>query len=361
MSDTSESTYRLKEFSNYLKMKGAEAAARSYPSQIRRAASMLGISLNPQTIPNKGALRPLYLELGELCDSDSKFYQLTSALDRYAEFIQSEKDVSTRSKIEHQDPASLQPLPSKGRKLLQAIVEYTEKNETTLERPESFPTYSEMYRSVFPQAPAKLVRVGGLLRKEGLDELNEWTLINASLPRVTGLIVNKQSGRPGPGFSREVNGEDQFDRDWWVEEVKRSLAFDWTPFIGKQKENSPIFPSEDLAPEDLTEHSRTEVSRIIRDSVIVRKVKKLHNYTCQICRTQLELRQDEFYSEAHHLKPLGAPHNGPDIISNLICVCPTCHVKLDYGVIQIDASTILSVKGHNIAQKYIEYHNNLCH
>ncbi|WP_406603762.1 HNH endonuclease [Neolewinella aquimaris] len=27
--------------------------------------------------------------------------------------------------------------------------------------------------------------------------------------------------------------------------------------------------------------------------------------------------------------PLGAPHNGPEDLSNLLCLCPNYHVKFD--------------------------------
>jgi predicted restriction endonuclease len=104
--------------------------------------------------------------------------------------------------------------------------------------------------------------------------------------------------------------------------------------------------------------SETTVYRILRDTTLARNLKKLHNNTCQICGHRLELKNGEYYSEAHHIKPLGSPHNGPDIADNIIVLCPNHHVLCDYGAIKLDAITIRNVAGHTISREYINYHNN---
>lgn len=55
---------------------------------------------------------------------------------------------------------------------------------------------------------------------------------------------------------------------------------------------------------------------------------------------------------AHHIKPLGGEHNGPDVRENILCVCPNHHALLDYGAIKLDP---MLLKG--IERKYIDYHN----
>ena len=120
-------------------------------------------------------------------------------------------------------------------------------------------------------------------------------------------------------------------------------------------------PAVDLDIEVLAPAVRTEVSRIIRNSAIVKEVKAIHANRCQLCKDRLELLPGQYYSEAHHLKPLGQPHDGPDVLGNLICVCPTCHVKLDYAVVSIKPNELLAVEGHQVNEEYIEYHNDrLC-
>lgn len=104
---------------------------------------------------------------------------------------------------------------------------------------------------------------------------------------------------------------------------------------------------------------RTEQTtyRILRDTELARKIKLLHENTCQLCATEIVL-SGKLYAEAHHLKPLGAPHFGPDTPDNIIVVCPNCHVVLDYFGKPLLASEIKSVSGHVIGEEYILYHNS---
>lgn len=102
-----------------------------------------------------------------------------------------------------------------------------------------------------------------------------------------------------------------------------------------------------------TERSKIETYRILRDTELARKVKLLYNNKCQLCGSVIKL-QDRTYSEAHHIKPLGKPYNGPDKLENIIVVCPNCHVQLDYGAIKIEK--LIETK-HTISQEYIDFHN----
>lgn len=69
-----------------------------------------------------------------------------------------------------------------------------------------------------------------------------------------------------------------------------------------------------------------------RDSRVKRQVKAWYDNTCQFCRTMIELPRPPFaYSEAAHIQALGAPHNGPDRVENVLCLCPNCHVRFDMG------------------------------
>jgi predicted restriction endonuclease len=57
------------------------------------------------------------------------------------------------------------------------------------------------------------------------------------------------------------------------------------------------------------------------------------------------------------LTSLGTPHNGPDSVGNVLCVCPNCHVLLDYGAIKLEVSKLLIQPGHVLGRKFIDYHN----
>ena len=78
------------------------------------------------------------------------------------------------------------------------------------------------------------------------------------------------------------------------------------------------------------------------------------DHTCQICGSRILLGDGSPYAEAHHVKPLGAPHNGPDHPGNIVCVCPNCHVMLDYGAIAADPTKL-----SNVLPEFINYHNQV--
>ena len=69
-------------------------------------------------------------------------------------------------------------------------------------------------------------------------------------------------------------------------------------------------------------------SRIVRDSAVTREVKALHGFRCQACGTRIETPTGP-YAEAAHVRPLGAPHHGPDALSNVLCLCPNHHAGFD--------------------------------
>jgi predicted restriction endonuclease len=114
-----------------------------------------------------------------------------------------------------------------------------------------------------------------------------------------------------------------------------------------------------------------ETTRIIRDTKITKQLKLLYKNACQICGKVIRL-SDQDYSEAHHVKPLGNHHNGPDTPGNILIVCPNHHVELDYGSIAIDPETnkiihinakdefygsdLIIRAGHNLDPKFLRYH-----
>jgi len=101
-----------------------------------------------------------------------------------------------------------------------------------------------------------------------------------------------------------------------------------------------------------SERTLQETYRILRDTKLAREVKLANNYRCQICNKTIQLTDGLSYAEAHHVKPLGSPHNGPDIRGNILCVCPNHHVLLDYGVIKLNREDL-----KNINEEFIQYHN----
>lgn len=97
--------------------------------------------------------------------------------------------------------------------------------------------------------------------------------------------------------------------------------------------------------------------RILRDTEIARRVKVLHGYKCQICGDTIKLADGSLYAEAHHIQPLGAPHNGPDIMANLLCLCPNHHVMMDYFTMPLELAKLPGIPGHSVGEEFVRYHN----
>jgi putative restriction endonuclease len=68
--------------------------------------------------------------------------------------------------------------------------------------------------------------------------------------------------------------------------------------------------------------------RIVRSTEVCAKVKQIYNFACQRCGTSIVAGESR-YAECAHIIPLGRPHNGSDDISNVLCLCPNCHVEFD--------------------------------
>lgn len=189
---------------------------------------------------------------------------------------------------------------------------------------------------------------GESLKPQGLSSLADWTVSNG-IPGITGLIINLTSNEPGKGYF-SLFGRDENDYSWWTEQIKQAKNFDWSPYIEDDF---------NLVPSDLSVPDREDIttSRIIRDTGLSNRVKKLNKYECQICGLVINMPEGKKYAEAHHIKPLGQPHSGPDCIENMICVCPNHHAMLDYGAIILSFDEINFKQGHSISKEFINYHN----
>jgi len=117
--------------------------------------------------------------------------------------------------------------------------------------------------------------------------------------------------------------------------------------------------AEDLNEPPTVNRIECQIYRILRDTDLARRMKALYEYQCQLCGYTIQLNNGKRYAEAHHIKPLGAPHNGDDSDENIICVCPNHHVELDYGLIELNKASIRNLPTHTIGDKYINYHNTV--
>jgi hypothetical protein len=126
------------------------------------------------------------------------------------------------------------------------------------------------------------------------------------------------------------------------------------------------------APDKNPEQTTTEQDRLLRDQTVVTELKTLYDHTCQLCGYRLQRAEDAGYSEVHHIKPLGDPHNGPDIPENMLVLCPNHHADFDNGMLTIDPASYTvdhiydeSVSGsqltlcddHQVKTVFLDYHN----
>ncbi len=168
---------------------------------------------------------------------------------------------------------------------------------------------------------------------------------------------------------RKVDGGYRYDglfrvEDYWREEGKLGYLVWRYKLI---KISGETTPGEQVAEEkseyQTPRRAKTTILRIVRDTEEARALKAAYDYRCQICKNRLETPGGA-YAEAAHIRPLGTPHNGPDEPSNLLCLCPNCHVLLEAGAIGInDNLSLIGVpgdllvrKGHQISRDHLAYH-----
>jgi len=106
-----------------------------------------------------------------------------------------------------------------------------------------------------------------------------------------------------------------------------------------------------------------------RSAAVVGWVKNLHNYTCQMCGVRITLRGMP-HAHGAHIRPLDSVHLGPDVLENVLCLCPNCHVQYDHGEIRINqdfrvtgglvgSAALRRVDAHAIDRVQIAYHDQI--
>lgn len=127
----------------------------------------------------------------------------------------------------------------------------------------------------------------------------------------------------------------RYDGLFWVEDHWLSRGQDGF-LVCRFRLVSTVARAAELTQQAQTAPARrsSSIMRIVRDTAMSRHIKKLHDHRCQVCGTRLEGDAGP-YAEGAHIRPLGAPHNGPDTASNVLCLCPNHHVLFDYGAFTI--------------------------
>ncbi|TNB71602.1 hypothetical protein FHJ30_13015 [Arthrobacter sp. BB-1] len=156
--------------------------------------------------------------------------------------------------------------------------------------------------------------------------------------------------------------------DWAVRDGFKVLVYQLRSLVGQTQAGLVASLGALSGGTDEPQRRARTTIRIVRDYRIAASVKRLYDDTCQVCGTQLRTSAGT-YSEAAHIRPLGAPHNGPDVPGNVLCLCPNCHKKFDGHALAINEDWTVTDLGevvgelkrhprHGIMPDHIAYHRD---
>lgn len=122
------------------------------------------------------------------------------------------------------------------------------------------------------------------------------------------------------------------------------------------------------------ERQRVERMEQKRDRRKSAAIKRIYNNECQFCGICLQVSDSQYYSEAAHIQAVGKPHDGPDLMKNMLVLCPNHHLQFDRGILRLEKAgktyrirsrqagdpldgRILELR-HQIDDVFVEYHFN---
>jgi putative restriction endonuclease len=208
-------------------------------------------------------------------------------------------------------------------------------------------------------------------RQVANQQLNRFNLALANSLR-HGLPVRVIRGASPEVYDPPVSGY-RYDGlyrvdDYWSQVSKRHGYRIWRFRLVKLPADGVLADrvGEQLALYDPAARRAVTVSRVVRDTTVTRAVKRLHGYRCQVCGIQLDTPPGP-YAEAAHVRPLGRPHDGPDVLENVLCLCPNHHVLFDRWQLSLtDDLALIGVSGrlrtharHILGVEHVRYHRAL--
>jgi CDGSH-type Zn-finger protein len=204
---------------------------------------------------------------------------------------------------------------------------------------------------------------GGSNQSKSATPVN-WEFVGTGEKVMTDIASNKRIPRNARGQCKRFFARHSLKAGDQIEVVAISeRTFQVRPFSEISEGEANLIPQDvgNLIPN----RSEVVIQRIVRDSAVTAKVKRLYNYKCQVCGISISLNNGP-YAEGAHIRPLGSPHNGPDVIGNVLCLCPNHHVMFDGGSLKInDDLTFVDAEGclkvhpeHKIDVSHLIYQRN---
>lgn len=231
-------------------------------------------------------------------------------------------------------PPKQPALSEDGLRILEALVAEMWRGRFRPHEEGTFCGYKELHTML--ELSQKGPHWGKSLENQGLADLAKW-IRAMNLPAITGLIVGESEPRlPGKGYY-EVNGLPDGSTDWWRSEIRKAIAFDWSPWV---KDTGSI-AFEDLKEEarSYSEGSTSQVTREVkaRCDALRKRARELFRdedgfLRCRVCKWHKpDARISGDIVELHHIDPIAeAPEEGytftiADAEELLVPVCPNCH------------------------------------
>lgn len=191
-------------------------------------------------------------------------------------------------------------------------------------------------------------------------------LVESSLTGNPVRVIRGSGGDPrwSPDHGYRYDGLFRVDEYWWETGKSGYQVFRCRLTRIDDYENQRKQP--ELAPisqlRETPDRKEIRVQRIVRNTAVGETVKKLYDHRCQKCGIRLSI-QGSPYAECAHIIPLGEPHNGPDTLDNVLCLCPNCHVTFDKGgwtigegaMILPDGKPLTTHRRHSISPDSVNY------
>ncbi len=231
-------------------------------------------------------------------------------------------------------PLKLPKLSAEGHRILEVLVAEMGRGRFRPHDESTFCGYKELHTIL--ALPVKGPHWGKSLENQGLADLAKW-IRAAQLPAISGLIVGEREPRlPGKGYY-EVNGHPNGSTGWWHDQIRKAIAFDWSPWVP----DTGALPFDEFSNDSRSyaEGSTSQVTREVkaRCDALRKRARELFRdadgfLRCRVCTWHKpDARISGDIVELHHIDPIAeAPDEGrtisiTDATKLLVPVCPNCH------------------------------------
>lgn len=184
-------------------------------------------------------------------------------------------------------------------------------------------------------------------------------------PPATGSPEGLEQSTRADGINRLLG----VSEPWLSERLTAELR----SFLGHQPVQLPAPAAPEAEAVGPAARRLLQVAQIERDTQAVGELKALYGYRCQVCGIRLRTGRNTYYAVGAHIRPLGQPHDGPDVRGNIVILCPNHHMEMDAGVISISPTDGVTVHhafednavhekpltlmpGHTLGREYLQYH-----